>query len=62
MKKSIIIIDLLLIITFVLILIAKATNASFITVIQPIFFVLVIIHIIQHWKILVRLVKRLFQK
>jgi len=59
MKKSILIIDWLLIAIFVLMIISKFINLSFINVIQPIFFVLLLIHIIQHWKILVYSLKRL---
>ena len=59
MKKSILIVDWLLIIIFILLIISKFINLPFTKVIQPIFFVLIIIHIIQHWKIIVYSLKGL---
>jgi hypothetical protein len=59
MKKSILIIDWLLIIIFILMILSKFINLPFTKVIQPIFFVLIIIHIIQHWKVIVYLLKGL---
>lgn len=53
MKKSILIVDWLLIIIFVLMILLKFINLPFTKVIQPIFFVLIIIHIIHHWKVIV---------
>ena len=59
MKKSLLIVDALLIIVFILIIVSKFINLSFTKVIQPIFFVLIIIHIIQHWKVIVYSLKGL---
>jgi hypothetical protein len=59
MKKNILIIDWLLIIIFILIVISKFSNLPFIKIIQPIFFILIVIHIIQHWRIIVHSLKRL---
>ena len=62
MKKSIIIIDLLLILVFLLILLSKFIILPFAKVIQPIFFVLLVVHIIQHWKIIVFMFRNLIKK
>ena len=62
MKKSILIVDWLLIIIFILMVISKFINLPFTNVIQPIFFVLIIIHIIQHWKVIVYSLKGLKKK
>ena len=62
MKKSILIVDWLLIIIFILMILSKFINLPFTKVIQPIFFVLIIIHIIQHWKVLVYSLRRLKKK
>ena len=59
MKKNILIVDLLLIIIFILMVISKFINLPFTNVIQPIFFVLIIIHIIQHWKVIIYSLKGL---
>ncbi len=59
MKKSILIIDWLLIIIFILMIVSKFINLPFTKVIQPIFFVLIIVHIIQHWKVIVYSLKGL---
>ncbi len=58
MKKSILIVDWLLIIVFILmivsnIIVSKFINLPFTKIIQPIFLVLIIIHIIQHWKVVI---------
>ena len=59
MKKDILIVDWLLIIIFVLIIVSKFINLHFTKVIQPIFFILIIIHIIQHWKVIIYSLKGL---
>ncbi len=59
MKKHILIIDWLLITAFILILISKFINLPFIKIIQPIFFVLIVIHIIQHLRIYAYSLKKL---
>jgi len=61
MKKSILIVDWLLIIIFILMIVSKFINLPFIKVIQPVFFVLIVIHIIQHWKILIYSLKKLIK-
>jgi len=62
MKKSILIVDWLLIIIFVLMVVSKFTNLSFTKAVQPVFLVLILIHIIQHWKVIVASLKRLKKK
>ena len=59
MKKSILIVDWLLIIVFILMIASKFINLPFTKIIQPIFFVLIIIHVIQHWKVIVYSLKGL---
>ena len=59
MKKIILIVDWLLILIFILMIVSKFINLPFIKIIQPIFFVLIIIHVIQHWKVIVYSLKRL---
>ncbi len=53
MKKSIIIIDWLLIIILVFIVVSRFINLPFTKVIKPIFLVLIFIHLIQHWKVII---------
>ena len=62
MKKNVLIIDWLLIIIFILIIVSKFINLPFRKVIQPIFLVLIIMHIIQHWKVLFYSLKGLKKK
>ena len=62
MKKNVLIIDWLLIIIFILMIVSKFINLPFTKVIQPIFLVLIIIHIIQHWKVIVYSLKGLKKK
>jgi|GEM_PF-2498498 hypothetical protein len=62
MKKSILVVDHLLLIIFIFIILSKFIDFPFIKILQPIFFSLVIIHIIQHWKIIIISFKKLFIK
>lgn len=62
MKKGILLVDYLLIIVFILIVLSKFVNLPFTKVIQPIFFALIAIHIIQHRKIIIFSIKKLFKK
>ena len=59
MKMGILIIDWLLIIVFVLMILSKLIDLPFTKIIQPIFFILIIIHLIQHWKDIAFSLKRL---
>ena len=59
MNKSVLIVDWLLIMIFILMIVSKFISLPFTKVIQPIFFVLIIIHIIQHWKVIVYSLKGL---
>ena len=62
MKNHILTIDLILIIIFIIIIISKFITLPFAKIIQPIFFALIIIHIIQHYKIIVYSFKKMFKK
>jgi hypothetical protein len=62
MKKSLFIIDWLLILTFILMVLSKFITMPFTKIIQPIFLGLILIHIIQHWKILVFSLKNFRKK
>ncbi len=62
MKKGILLIDCFLIIVFMFIILSKFINLSFVKIIQPIFFILIVIHIIQHWKIIIFSFKKLLKK
>ncbi len=59
MNKSVLIVDWLLIIIFILMIGLKFINLPFIKIIQLTFFILIIIHIIQHWKIIIYSFKEL---
>jgi fatty-acid desaturase len=62
MRKSILIVDWLLIIIFVIMVLSKFIDLEFASLLQPVFFVLIFIHIIQHWKIIVNSLKKLINK
>jgi len=61
MKKGILIVDALLIFVFILIILSKFVVLPFVKIIQPIFFALIVIHIIQHWKIIFYTFKKLIR-
>lgn len=58
MRKDILIVDWLLMILFVIIVISKLTGAIDIKIIQPIFLILITIHIIQRRRIILASLKR----
>jgi hypothetical protein len=62
MKKSILIIDWVLIAIFILMVLSKFINLPFTKIIQPIFFIFIAIHIIQHYKIIIYSLKGLKKK
>jgi len=62
MKKSIFIVDLILLGLFILIILGRIFDFSFLKFIQLAFFVFITIHIIQHWKVLFYSLKKLFKK
>ncbi len=62
MKKSVLIVDWILLIIFVLMIVSKFINLSFTNFIQPVFFIFIILHIIQHWKVIVYSLKGLKKK
>jgi hypothetical protein len=53
MKKGILIIDWILFILTLFLIISKIMNLSFNQFIQPIFLILILVHIIQHCKIFI---------
>ena len=62
MKKDIIVVDLILIAMFVTLVSSNIFKFTGLKVIQPLFMVVLGIHIIQHWRVLVALTKNLFKK
>ena len=62
MKKSVLFVDWILLIIFVLMIVSKFINLSFTNFIQPVFFIFIILHIIQHWKVIVYSLKGLKKK
>ena len=62
MKKDIIIVDLILIVLFVILISSNIFKLTAIKMVQPLFMVLLGIHIIQHWRTLVAMIKNLFKK
>lgn len=62
MKKSVIYVDILLLLVFMLIIISKFVNLSFEQILQPLFFILIIIYIIQHWRIIAAIIKNLLKR
>jgi len=61
MKQDILILDWLLIIIFILMILSKFITFPFTKIIQPIFFILIIVHIIQHRKVLVYSFKKILK-
>ncbi|OGY41938.1 MAG: hypothetical protein A2Y82_05095 [Candidatus Buchananbacteria bacterium RBG_13_36_9] len=62
MKKGILIIDWLLIIIFLLMILSKFVTLELAKFLQPLFFVLIIVHIVQHWKIVVNSLRKIVIK
>jgi len=62
MKKDIIIVDLILLVLFILLISSNIFKLTTIKIVQPLFMVLLGIHIIQHWRTLVVMTKNLFKK
>lgn len=52
MKKSILVVDWLLVIIFVLMVVSRFLAFSLPRIVQPIFFILILIHIVQHWRVM----------
>ena len=59
MKKSIIIVDLLLFLAFAGLIVGKILKWSFVSKFQVVFMVLIAVHIWQHWKTMWALFKKL---
>lgn len=52
MRKDFLIVDWLLLITFVFMVISKLVEMPAFKFVQPLFMVLIVIHLAQHWKIM----------
>ena len=52
-------VDLLLLAIFPIMIVSKFVSLPFANIVQPIFLGLIIIHLIQHWKIIVHMLKGL---
>lgn len=53
MNKGDLIVNWSLIAVFMLMVVSKFISLPFTKIIQPIFFVLIILHVIQHWKFII---------
>jgi hypothetical protein len=62
MKKDIIIVDLILLVLFVILISSNIFKITAIKMVQPLFMVFLGIHIVQHWKTLMAMIKSLFKK
>jgi len=62
MKKGTLIINFLLLSVFLIILLLRFTDSIYIQKVQFVFFILIIIHIFQHRKIIYFSFKNLFKK
>ena len=51
-KKSFLIVDWALVILLILVILSKFIELPFTKILQPLFMVLIVIHVIQHWKIM----------
>jgi hypothetical protein len=60
MRKDIFIIDWLLLIVFVIIILSKLFTIPFAQILQPAFFILIIVHIVQHWRFFILRIKKIF--
>ena len=59
MRKYILFVDLLLIAVFIFLVASKVIAIPATKIVQPIFMILIAVHLLQHWKILVASVKRM---
>jgi len=59
MRKYILFVDLLLIAVFIFLVVSKIITIPATKIVQPIFMILIAVHLLQHWKILVASVKRI---
>ena len=62
MRKDILIIDWILLFLVVFMILSKFIKIPFSQILQPIFLILIIIHIIQHWRFFVSSIKKLFRR
>ncbi len=61
MKKSVIIVDLILIVLFGAMLASNIFKVTSLKMLQPAFMLFLAIHVAQHWKTLVVMTKNLFK-
>ena len=59
MKKSIIIVDLLLLVIFGVLVLSKLTKIATPALLQLSFMIFIGIHILQHWRIIVAFIKQI---
>ncbi|MCD6299443.1 MAG: hypothetical protein J7L93_02400 [Thermoplasmata archaeon] len=59
MRKYILFVDLLLIAVFIFLVASKVITIPATKIVQPIFMILIAVHLLQHWKILIASVKRM---
>ncbi|HHQ45311.1 MAG TPA: hypothetical protein ENN13_04135 [Candidatus Altiarchaeales archaeon] len=62
MKKTILIVDWLLLILVLTMFLSKFLGMQSAKVLQPIFFMLVLVHIIQHWRFFSSSIKKIAGK
>jgi hypothetical protein len=61
MKKRTLIlaVDWLLIVTFAVIIASRFISLPFVNIVQPVFFIFILIHVLQHWRALAASLKRM---
>ncbi len=62
MRKDILIIDWILLFLVVFMILSKFIKIPFSQILQPIFLILIIIHLLQHWRFFVSSIKKLFRR
>ena len=62
MVSFLVVVDVLLLFVFLLIIVGKFLVFPFMNFLQLLFFVLIIIHVLQHWKVVVGQLKGLVKK
>jgi len=61
MRKYILLVDLLLIAIFAFLVASKIINLPATKIVQPIFMILIAVHLIQHWKVLAASIKKMMK-
>ncbi len=62
MKKNILIVDWLLVVILLIMVLSKFINLEFAKLLQPIFFGLILVHLIQHRQIMMNSLKKIIKK